>query len=79
MITTRDILSLVNGLKSKDDKYAYGYLKQLEDESNHTSGVYPFIDIFIEMLADSNSYIRTRGIILLPMLDGIPIIKLMKL
>lgn len=60
-----DIQNLVNGLKHSDDKYAYECLKQLEDESNNSSVVYPFFETFVEMLDDANSYIRARGIILI--------------
>lgn len=59
-----DIRSLVDGLISNNDKYAYQCLKQLECESNHSAVVYPFFDTFVKMLDNLNSYIRTRGIIL---------------
>lgn len=60
-----DIESLVNGLINSDDRYAYQCLKQLEDESVKSSAVYPYFDLFVEMLDNTNSYIRTRGIILI--------------
>lgn len=60
-----DIESLVNGLIDSDDKHAYQCLKQLEDESVKSSAVYPYFDLFVEMLDNTNSYIRTRGIILI--------------
>lgn len=60
-----DVESLVNGLISSDDKYAYQCLKQLEEESARSSVVYPYFDLFAEMLDNTNSYIRTRGIILI--------------
>ncbi|MEG0752347.1 MAG: SufBD protein, partial [Angelakisella sp.] len=60
-----DIQSLVNGLMNSDDKHAYECLKQLEDESKRCSNVYPFFETFAEMLDSTNSYIRTRGIILI--------------
>lgn len=59
------IKELVNGLRDKDDKYAYQCLKQLERESLSSDIVYPYFDTFAKMLGDSNSYIRTRGIILI--------------
>lgn len=40
-------------------------LKQLERESLSSDIVYPYFDTFAKMLGDSNSYIRTRGIILI--------------
>lgn len=60
-----NIQELLNGLKDKDDKYAYQCLKQLEAESMSSDTVYPFIDLFASMLDNPNSYIRTRGIILI--------------
>ncbi len=60
-----DIQNLVEGLVSKDDKYAYQCLKQLEDESDCSSDVYRFLDTFVEMLDSHNSYIRTRGMLLI--------------
>lgn len=60
-----DIQMTIDGLLSKDDKFAYQCLKKLEAESDRSSNVYPFFDIFVEMLEDRNSYVRTRGIILL--------------
>lgn len=60
-----DIQELVYGLIDKNDKYAYQCLKQLESESMKSDIVYPYFDSFAEMLNDSNSYIRTRGIILI--------------
>ncbi len=60
-----EIKNLVNGLMNSDDKYAYQCLKQLEDESAQSSAVYSYFDLFAEMLNNTNSYIRTRGIILI--------------
>ena len=60
-----NIQELVSGLKDKNDKYAYKCLKQLELESLNTDAVYSYFDLFSAMLDDSNSYIRTRGILLI--------------
>ncbi len=60
-----NIQDLVDGLMNKDDKHAYQCLKRLEDESNLSDDVYPFFDIFVEMLNNRNSYIRTRGMLLI--------------
>ncbi len=60
-----DIQELVSGLRGKNDKYAYQCLKQLELESLNSDTVYPYFDLFSAMLDDSNSYIRTRGILLI--------------
>lgn len=60
-----DIQELVCGIRDKNDKYAYQCLKQLESESMNSDAVYPYFDFFAAMLDDSNSYIRTRGILLI--------------
>jgi hypothetical protein len=60
-----DISELVEGLKNSDDKKAYQCLKQLESESALSANVYPFFPIFVEMLSNVNSYIRTRALILI--------------
>lgn len=60
-----NIQDLVDGLMNCDDKQAYHCLKQLEDKSSRSAEVYPFFDTFVEMLNNKNSYIRTRGIILI--------------
>lgn len=59
------IESLIKGLMDHDDKKAYECLKELEEESRSTSKVYPFFDTFIKMLSSDNSYIRTRGLVLI--------------
>lgn len=56
------VQELVNGLRDKNEKYAYQCLKQLEAESMNSDAVYLYFDSFASMLDDSNSYIRTRGI-----------------
>jgi hypothetical protein len=60
-----NIQELVDGLKDKNNKYAYQCLKQLEFESMNSDVVYAYFDIFATMLDDTNSYIRTRGILLI--------------
>lgn len=60
-----DVKSLVDGLTHKDASYAHKCLKQLQTESAAAALVYPFFDRFVEMLGSDNSYIRTRGIVLL--------------
>lgn len=60
-----DIQELVYGLRDKNDKYAYQCLKRLELESMASNAVYPYFNLFSAMLGDSNSYIRTRGILLI--------------
>ena len=60
-----DILNLIDGLASKDNTYAYQCLKGLETESKCSAKIYSYFDIFATMLDNPNSYIRTRGIILI--------------
>lgn len=60
-----EIEKLVNGLRNQDNNYAYQCLKQLEEECGSSDAVYPYFDVFTEMLHDQNSYVRTRGIILI--------------
>ena len=57
-----DLQELVNGLRDKNDQYAYQCLKELETESEKSDAVSLYFDSFASMLNDSNSYIRTRGI-----------------
>lgn len=59
------ITELIELLYSKDNKSAYQALKLLEAESEQSSAVYQFFDRFAEMIEDSHSYIRGRGLILI--------------
>lgn len=56
---------LIQNLYNPDNKIAYNTLKELEKLSKENSNVYKYFDTFVEMLDDENSYIRTRGIILI--------------
>ena len=56
---------LINGLFEKNDKVAYKCLKELITESEKDACVYPFFDTFAEMIDNDNSYIRTRGLLLI--------------
>ena len=60
-----NILEAVNGLFDKDDKAAYRRLKELVSASEQDNNVYQFFDTFADMLDDENSYIRTRGLLLI--------------
>ena len=60
-----DISELINGLFDKDDKAAYKCLKELLSISEKGSGVYQFFDTFAEMIDNENSYVRTRGLLLI--------------
>jgi len=59
------IPELINGLFYKNDKAAYKCLKELISASEKDNGVYQFFDIFSEMIDNDNSYIRTRGLLLI--------------
>ena len=56
---------LVNGLFDKNDKAAYKCLKELLSVSEKDNGVYQFFDTFAYMIDNYNSYIRTRGLVLI--------------
>ena len=60
-----NILEIVERLRSSDNKIAYQALKELDAESEKSNSVYQYMDTFIEMINDDNSYIRTRGILLI--------------
>ncbi|MCU1920420.1 hypothetical protein N2H43_00345 [Enterococcus faecium] len=52
-------------LFDKNNKVAYKALQKLQKESEKTDHVYPYMDRLSDMLNSDNSYIRTRGIILI--------------
>lgn len=55
----------IEKLYSKDTKVAYATLLELELECAKSDALYPYFDTFLEMLDDSNTYIRIRGFRLL--------------
>jgi hypothetical protein len=60
-----DVQALIEELYSSNHKTAYRSLKLLETESEHSNEIYRHFDTFVKMLRHENSYIRTRGIILI--------------
>lgn len=56
---------LIERLYSKDNKAAYKALQMLEAESEKSNIVYKYFNKFAEMIENSNSYIRVRGILLI--------------
>ena len=52
-------------LFDKNNNVAYKALQDLQKESEETDCVYPYMDRLSDMLDNDNSYIRTRGLILL--------------
>jgi hypothetical protein len=59
------INELINSLFDKDDKTAYKCLKELVSASEKDNGVYQFFDTFTEMIDNDNSFVRTRGLLLI--------------
>ena len=60
-----NIAELIKGLQNNDNKYAYQCLKQLMKDSEQSDAIYEFFDTFVQMLGNSNSYIRIRGLLLI--------------
>ena len=60
-----NLSELVNGLFDKNDEAAYKCLKELLSVSEQDNGVYQFFDTFADMIDNYNSYIRTRGLLLI--------------
>ncbi len=52
-------------LFDKNNKTAYRALQELQKESVETDKVYPYMDRLGDMLDSDNSYIRTRGLMLI--------------
>lgn len=57
-----DVFKLLN---DKDDKVAYGILKQMVIESSKTNKYLDMIPEFVSMLKAESSFVRTRGFILI--------------
>lgn len=52
-------------LYDKDNNKAYKALRELQKESEENDSVYSYMDKLIDMLDSDNSYVRTRGIVLI--------------
>ena len=59
------ISELVTGLFNDDNKAAYKCLRELEAASELDNSVYQYFDTFADMMDNDNSYIRTRGLLLI--------------
>lgn len=59
------IEELLELLTSRDNSQAYRALKVLEEMSAESNRLYPHMDKFIEMASSDNSYVRTRGMVLI--------------
>ena len=60
-----NIEELVKTLYSKNSKEAYEASKLLLKRSEQSDELYPYFDQFVAMSEDDNSYIRTRGLLLI--------------
>lgn len=60
-----NVWHLIECLMDSDNKKAYQCLKQLQNLSSESAAVYPFFDVLVGMLDNENSYIRTRGMLLI--------------
>lgn len=60
-----NISELMEKLHSKNNKIACGAMQELEKESDLTNEVYKYFDQFFDMLENSNSYVRNRGLVLI--------------
>lgn len=56
---------LMEGLYDKNASHAYKNLKLLLAECEKSDAVYPYFDRFTLMMEDDNSYVRTRGLLLI--------------
>lgn len=60
-----NIAEMFELLFDKNNNVAYKALQELRKESDKTNCIYPYMDRLIDMLDSDNSYIRTRGLVLL--------------
>ena len=60
-----NIAEWVHMLRCPDNREAYRALQSLQEASDLDDAVYAYIDTFVEMMRDSNSYVRTRGLTLI--------------
>ncbi len=62
---TDHIRELTELLLSKDHNAAYQALKELQEISEDKNAVYAYMDLFTGMIESGNSYIRTRGLLMI--------------
>lgn len=60
-----DIAALLVGLRSHDHNAAYACFRQLRQESTRSNALYPYFDTLTAMIDSDNSYLRTRGLLLI--------------
>lgn len=59
-----NIAEWLEGLRDRDNKRAYACLLRLLEESETSAQVYPYFDLFLELIQEKNSYLRIRGLLL---------------
>ncbi|MBP2643148.1 MAG: hypothetical protein H6Q67_1035 [Firmicutes bacterium] len=64
-VDKKDLLSLVDLLAEKNNNIRYQVLRQLQEHSKCSNGVYQFWDIFKNKLKSENSYQRSIGLMLI--------------
>lgn len=60
-----DLESRIRSLWEPDQTAAYACFQALREESRRSDMLYPFFRLFAEMLDSGNSYVRTRGLLLI--------------
>lgn len=65
MLDGLSIKEQVRMLRCPNNREAYRALQSLQEASDLDDAVYTHLDAFIEMMHDSNSYVRTRGLTLI--------------
>ena len=56
---------MVESLRGKDNQLAYDSLRALMALSENSAEVYAYMDAFASMMESDNSYLRTRGLLLM--------------
>ncbi len=56
--------NMMEALCCGENKTACKAMRALQEESLRSAAVYPYMDLFLGMLGDANSYVRNRGLVL---------------
>lgn len=54
-------MDILSGLQSKNSDEAYRFLLLLEEESERSDELYSSLNLFLPLLKDKSSLVRTRG------------------
>ena len=57
--------NIITKFRDKDNKKAYDFAKEVMAESAESNKYYELFDDFVEMIYDKNSFVRTRGFLLM--------------